>query len=98
MFKRTSLLIVFAFLCGFAGTPARPSLKEILTASNNVLVVFIAGDSRDANAVSIEDISKWKINGEPAYGIYKYSTSSDVSHCYSNNQCPDCYENREKGI
>ena len=42
-----------------------------------MLVVFIAGDSRDANAISIDDISRWKINGEPASGIHKYSTASD---------------------
>jgi endoglucanase len=77
MFKKTSLLIVLAFLCGFVGMPAQPSLKEIRSASNNALVVFIAGDSRDANAISIEDISKWTINGEAASGIDKYSTASD---------------------
>ena len=57
--------------------PAQPSLIEIRSASDNVLVVFIAGDSRDANAINIEDISRWKINGEPASGIHKYSTASD---------------------
>jgi endoglucanase len=77
MLKKTSILTVFALFCGFRVTPAQPSLKEICSASNNVLVVFIAGDSRDANAISIDDISRWKINGEPASAIYKYSTASD---------------------
>jgi endoglucanase len=77
MFKKISLLTVFAFFCGFLHIPAQPSLKDIRSASNNVLVIFIAGDSRDANAVSIEDISRWKINGEPASGISKYSTPAD---------------------
>lgn len=67
----------FALFCGLLDMPARPSLKEIHSASDNVLAVFIAGDSRDANAINIEDISQWKINGEPAYGIFKYSTASD---------------------
>jgi endoglucanase len=77
MLKKTSIFAVLAFLCGFLDIPAQPSLKEIRSASNNVLVVFITGDSRDADAVSIEDISRWKISGEPASGIHKYSTRSD---------------------
>ena len=77
MFKKTSILTLFASLCGLFDVPAQPSLKEIRSASNNVLVVFIKGDSRDANAISIEDISRWKINGEPASAIYKYATMAD---------------------
>jgi endoglucanase len=77
MLKKTTFLIVLALIGGFWDMPARPSLKEIRSASNNVLVVFIAEDQLDANAIGIEDISRWKINGEPASGIYKYSTRSD---------------------
>jgi endoglucanase len=65
------------FFCGFLEITARPSLRDIYSASNNVLEVFITGDSRDAKAISIDDTSLWKINGEPASGIYQYSTPSD---------------------
>ena len=84
MFKLTSLLTVLAFVLGFSGTPAPPSLKEVRSASNTVLVAFIQGDARDANAVSIEDISRWRINGEPASGIHRYSTGSNPTdhHIY----------------
>jgi len=77
MLKKTSILILFASFSGLFDVPAQPSLKEIRSASNNVLVVFIAGDSRDAKAIGIEDASRWKINGEPASAIHQYATLSD---------------------
>ena len=77
MIKKTSILAIVVLFCGLLDMPARSSLKEIRSASDSVLVVFVTGDSRDANAVNIEDISQWKINGEPVSGIHKYSTSSD---------------------
>ncbi len=78
MVKKVLLFTVLALFCGFLSMSARPSLKEICSASDNVLVVFIAGDSRDANAIDIEDLSRWKINGEPVSGIERYSTSADL--------------------
>jgi endoglucanase len=86
MLRKISIFMVFAFLCGFLNILGRPSLKEIRSASNNVLVVLIAGDSRDLNAVNTEDVSRWKINGEPASGIHQFSTVSDPfdHHIYLN--------------
>lgn len=75
--KKISILTVLVFFCGFPYTQARPSLIEIRSASDSVLVVLIAGDSRDANAIGIEDISQWKINGVQASGIHRYSTVAD---------------------
>lgn len=75
--KKILLLTALMFFCGFLNITARPSLKEIGTASNHVLEVFIAGDSRDAEAIRIDDTSLWKINGEPVSDIYQYSTPSD---------------------
>jgi endoglucanase len=70
-------LMVFALFVAFVDMPARPSLNVIRSASDSVLVVFFSGDSREANAISIEDISRWKINGTPASAIWQYSTSAD---------------------
>jgi endoglucanase len=77
MFKHLSLLAVLMFFYGFLEITARPALIGIQSASNNVLVVFLKGDSRDIKAVSIEDSSLWKINGEPVSGIHQYSTPSN---------------------
>ena len=77
MFRKASIAAVAAFLCGFFGLPAQPSLMEIRSASDTVLAVFIAGDSRDANAVHTDDVSLWKINGTAATGVYRYSTASN---------------------
>ena len=75
MLKKLSVT-VFVFLCAFWDIAAQPSLREIRTASNNVLVVFISGESGGLNAINIDDVSRWKINGEAAAGIFQYSLHS----------------------
>ncbi|MDR1727183.1 MAG: glycoside hydrolase family 9 protein [Acidobacteriota bacterium] len=77
MLKKTAIMTLLAVFCGLLDMPARPTLKEIRSASDDVLVVFIAGDSGDVNAIDIEDASRWKVNGEAARAVYKYSTRAN---------------------
>ncbi|NLG16936.1 MAG: hypothetical protein GX556_06335 [Fibrobacter sp.] len=65
-------LVIATILCGLVQLHAALTLKEIRTASNNVLVVFFNGTSISANAVDITDISQWKVNGEAATAISRY--------------------------
>jgi len=77
MTQKISVGIVLALLCAFPGLEARPSLKEIRSASPNVLVASTAADSAETGAVAIGDPSGWKINGRPATAVYRYSTAAD---------------------
>ncbi len=77
MIKRLVTLFIFWVLCGVAWLHAEATLNEIRTASNDVLVAYISGDSADVNAVDIEDKSQWKINGEPASEIFIYAVAAD---------------------
>lgn len=56
---------------------AKPALKEIRTASNNVIALFFTSDTLDINEISTDDVSLWKINGTPARKIFKYVTQAD---------------------
>lgn len=69
-----TIVLVFS---GFMNITARPTLKEIRSASNDVLAIFLAGDTRDVSAVGIDDTSRWTISGEPAAAIYHYATTAD---------------------
>ena len=65
-------LVIAAILCGLVQLQAALTLKEVRTASNNVLVVFFHNTALNANAVSISDISQWKVNGEAVTAINRY--------------------------
>ncbi|NQU85225.1 MAG: glycoside hydrolase family 9 protein, partial [Mariniphaga sp.] len=77
MIKKISFLIILALIFGISNVNAKVTLKEIRTASDNVLVAFFAGDSVKANEINIDDLSQWKINGKAATEIYKYATEGD---------------------
>ncbi len=70
-------LIALAVLCGISDADADVTLKEIRSASNNVLVAFFTGDSADASEIDIQESSRWKVNGKPAVEIYKFATQAD---------------------
>ncbi len=83
--KIKTVLLLLLFLYGLlSGVYAKPVLKEIRTASNDVLVVYLRGDSTDVDAIRIDERDRWKINGEPAAALYKYATVSNPSdhHIY----------------
>ena len=69
-------MLIIVFL-NFSTADAKLELKEIRTASNDVLVAFFTSDIIDVNESDISDISKWKINGKPVKDIYKYVMQAD---------------------
>lgn len=77
MTPKILLLIALSVLCGISDAKAEVTLKEIRSASNDVLVAFFTGDSVDVNEINIDEISQWKVNGNPVQKIYKYATQAD---------------------
>jgi endoglucanase len=59
-------------------------LKEIRTASDNVVVALFNSDIVDLNGVDTSDPSLWKLDGKPVKAIYKFVTEADASehHIY----------------
>ncbi|MDA3822408.1 MAG: glycoside hydrolase family 9 protein [Bacteroidales bacterium] len=72
MIKKYFFLSLSFLLLGTLFIQANPTFKEVRTASNSVLVAFFTSDTVDINEINIDDVSKWKINGESAKSIHKY--------------------------
>ena len=71
---------IFTFtllLFNVSNVNAKLTLKEVRTASNDVLVVFFTSDKIDVNEADIKDVSEWSINGQPAKSINKYVVQAD---------------------
>ena len=77
MIKKLGTLFIFWMLSGVSYLYAEVTLDAIHSASNDVLVAFITGDSTDVKEVNIEDKSLWKINGKPVSEIFIYATAAD---------------------
>jgi len=73
----TTILITIILVFHFSNANARLTLKEIRTASNDVLIVFFTSDIIDINEVDINDLSGWSINGQPVKSVYKYVSQAD---------------------
>ena len=72
-------LILIAGLLGCSmPLHAEVSLKEIRTASNNVLVAYFNSTTKDPNAVSTADLSAWRLNGQPVTAIHRFVTEADA--------------------
>jgi endoglucanase len=56
---------------------AELTLKEVRTASKDVLAVLFTSDIIDINEADTSNPAVWKINSEPAKGIYKYVMQAD---------------------
>ncbi|MGD0743743.1 MAG: glycoside hydrolase family 9 protein [Verrucomicrobiota bacterium] len=81
-------LILAGLLCGFLSANAQDvSFKEIRTASDTELVALFK-DAHwsgpvyemvfDTNQVKTDDISRWKLNGQPVTAINKFVTEADA--------------------
>jgi endoglucanase len=57
---------------------AKPILKEIRTASNNVVVAFFTSDTLNVDEIVTNDSTQWKINGQIPKRIFKYVTESEA--------------------
>jgi endoglucanase len=70
--------LTFAILlCCAVPASAELTLKEIRTASNNVLVAYFKSNVINMNEVNTADLSAWKLNGQPVEAINKFVTEAD---------------------
>ncbi len=74
--KYTSVIIIF--LCCCLSAKAELALKEIRTASNNVLVAYFKSTIVQMDEVNTSDLSLWKLNGRPVTAINKFVTEADA--------------------
>jgi hypothetical protein len=74
--KRLAVLIII--LCSPLSAKAELSLKEIRTASNNILVVYFKSDVINADEINTADPSLWKLNGQSVSAINKFVTEANA--------------------
>jgi len=72
------LLVLAILLCSSASADAALTLKEIRTASSNVLVAYFKSTTINANEVHTADLAAWKLNGQPVTAINKFVTEADA--------------------
>jgi endoglucanase len=72
------LLVLASFLCCCLSANAELSLKEIRTASNDVLVAYFKSTIIQADEVNTGTVSAWKLNGQPVIAINKFVTEADA--------------------
>lgn len=70
------ILILLVLLIS-SNSYAELTLKEVRTASKDVLALLFTSDIIDINEADITNPAVWKINGEPAKGIHKYVMQAD---------------------
>ena len=79
MFKYLTICLTVLFLIvTISSSEAALTLKEVRTASNDVLVAFFVSDTTDVGEVDIQNISEWKINGQSPANIFRYATQADA--------------------
>jgi len=72
------LSVLIGFLCCSLSAHAELSLKEVRTASNNVLVAYFKSTVIQAEEVNTVTVSAWKLNGQPVTAIHKFVTEADA--------------------
>ncbi len=75
---KTILTFFLVLYAGILASNATPVIKEIRTASNNVLVLYFESDTVDLNEINTENISDWKINGKQPAEIHKFVTEANA--------------------
>ena len=68
---------------------AELTLKEIRTASKNVLVAYFKSTVINANEVNTSDLAAWKLNGQPVAAINKFVTEADACDHHIYLQVPE---------
>lgn len=84
--KRLSVLI--SLLCCCLPARAELSLKEIRTASNNILVAYFQSTIIQADEVKTDDLSAWKLDGQPVQALHKFVTEADACEHHIYLQVP----------
>src|SRR5512145_3205838 len=95
--KRTLFALVsfLLILLSAQTADAKLTLKEVRTASKNVLVAFFTSDTLNINEVDISNAAQWKINGVPCKGISQYSTEGDACDHHVYLQTSDLAEGKK---
>jgi endoglucanase len=70
-------IIIAMVMCLSQSIDAALTLKEVRTASNNVLAVYFTSTIVNTNEVSTGDLSLWKLNGQSPTAINKFGTQAD---------------------
>ena len=65
-------------LTGFSVAEAELTLREIRTASDDVLVAFFTSDTLNVEEADIQNTAEWQIDGRPVTNIYRYATQADL--------------------
>jgi len=76
MMKR--LWVLAGFMACSLPANAELSLKEIRTASNDVLVAYFKSTVIQADEVNTANVSDWKLNGQAVMAINKFVTEADA--------------------
>jgi endoglucanase len=74
---RNLKIFVTLILLTCTNSYAELTLKELRTASKDVLALVFTSDIIDINEADISNTAAWKINRAPAKGIYKYVMQAD---------------------
>jgi len=85
--KRLTAILVFLFLFSLSAQ-AELKFQEIRTASNDVLAVYYKSDVIELNEVKTDDLSAWKLNGQPVQAINKFVTEANACDHYIYLQVP----------
>ncbi|MFC1650279.1 glycoside hydrolase family 9 protein [Candidatus Latescibacterota bacterium] len=76
--KSTAFLTAIFMVISISSAEATLNLQNVRSASRDVLVAFFTSDSTDVTEADIENISKWKINGQSPTNIFRYATKADA--------------------
>jgi endoglucanase len=82
------LALITIILSFSLSTDAALTLREIRTASNNVLVVYFTSTTVNTNEVSTGDLSLWKLNSQSPSAINKFVTQADACEHHVYLQVP----------
>jgi len=72
------LLIIAICLRSSLAANAELALKEIRTASKDVLVAYFKSTVVNSNEVNTTDLASWKLNGQPVTAINRFVTEADA--------------------
>lgn len=72
------VLILAGLLFGSHPVQAALTLEEVRTASDHIVVAFFKSTIIQADEVNTNDLSQWRLNGQPVGAIHKFVTESDA--------------------
>ena len=73
---KSLLTLSFALLLSLTAS-AKLTIREIRTASDNVIELFFTSDTLNVNEVDISNPSQWKVNGTPVIGVNREAAAAD---------------------